>query len=155
MERISWPAAHVTEVSDLWVNLRFLFLCKQLLIHTMFNKHWPYFSSHLQKLVMINCFPVDRASIPSPLQSIFKKGWQRNFTTRKKAGDGTYSQDILLCFLMAKKSTFFCIVSLMTTMFMFCFSFFLVLFSFFSKVSFFWKYRCKRRDRGFKSIYWN
>lgn len=26
---------------------------------------------------MMNCFPVDGASIPSPLQSIFEKGWLR------------------------------------------------------------------------------
>lgn len=39
------------------------------------------------------------------------------------AGDGTHFQEIHLCFLMAMKSTFFCIVSLLTKSAFFCFSF--------------------------------
>lgn len=38
-----------------------------------FHVNLRHFSPPLQELVMITCFPVDRA-IPSPLQSILKKG---------------------------------------------------------------------------------
>lgn len=56
---------------------------------------------------------------------------------------------MLFCFLTAKKSTFFFLSSLMTTVF--CF----ICCSFFSTVSFFFNYLCKRRYHGFKSIYGN
>lgn len=53
----------------------------------MYWHYWVFFSS-LQKLVMINCFPVDGASSPSPLQSILKKTsplakWQETAHTLK------------------------------------------------------------------------
>uniref|UniRef100_A0A3B5AC45 Ras-related protein Rap-1b n=1 Tax=Stegastes partitus TaxID=144197 RepID=A0A3B5AC45_9TELE len=57
-----------------------------------------------EKLVMINCFPVDRASIPSPLQSILKKA-DRETSPLAKWQEMAHTQETLFCFLMTKKYT--------------------------------------------------
>lgn len=68
------------------------------------------FFSYLQKHVMINCFPVDRASIPSPLQSVLKKA-DGDTSPLAKWQETAHTRDTLLCFLLAKKSTSFFVSS--------------------------------------------
>lgn len=57
------------------LELPFVFLWKRQ--HKVFMSAYAIFPPLLQELVMITCFPVDRA-IPSPLQSILKKKADRD-----------------------------------------------------------------------------